>query len=358
MIFSKTVSMQSRRTFFQYTSNRKALQNNVQFSSTSIKSKDEGINSHNWHKNINNRVLVRHLGDGIYNVKLDRPNKMNALDMQMFESIGQAAELLRENNATSNSLDAPVRAVILSGEGKAFCTGLDVKGMLNLKNGNPKRHLDRLLTRPSGYQRKHHNNDNAINSKEEIMDSISSPIWGNLAQDVSYLWRDMNVPVIASVHGMCFGGGMQIALGADMRFATPDCRLSIMESKWGLIPDMTASITLRELVRIDVAKELTMTGRIINGREGEKLGLVTRCVEKPFDESFKVAKEIVARSPDSVAASKRLFQDTWVADESICLTTETRLQKKMIASWNQLAASSRNFGLNLPYRNIIDFDES
>jgi len=282
-------------------------------------------------------VEIKSLGDGIQNVVLSRPSKMNALDMSMFESIAAAAAQLRD--------DPSVRAIILSGEGRAFCTGLDVKSVANpLKEGgggchNPLRNIERLLERPSGYGRPYPGGTTSL---------------GNLAQDVGYLWRDLPVPVIASLHGMCFGGGMQIALGADMRFATPDCRLSIMEAKWGLIPDMSASVTLRELVRIDVAKELTMTGRTITGEEAAELGLVTRCVEDPMEESIKVAKEIVARSPDSVAATKRLYQETWVAPEEHCLKEETIIQRQLLASYNQLAASGRNFGVKIPYADRKD----
>jgi len=143
--------------------------------------------------------------------------------------------------------------------------------------------------------------------------------------------------------------GMQIALGADLRFASPDCKLSMMEAKWGLVPDMSASITLRELVRIDVAKELSMTGKVITAKEGAKIGLVTRCDNDPMEEAIKVAKEIVSRSPDAVAESKWMFQRTWVADEAKCLEVETEIQRKLIGSWNQLAASVRNFGVGIPY---------
>ena len=270
------------------------------------------------------RVQIKSLGDGIRNVILSRPSKMNALDMPMFESIAGAAAQLRD--------DPTVRAIILSGDGRAFCTGLDVKSVANV-GSNPLKNVDRLLERPSGYGRPYPEGTSI----------------GNLAQDVGYLWRDIPVPVIASLHGMCFGGGMQIALGADMRFATPDCKLSIMEAKWGLIPDMSASVTLRELVRIDVAKELTMTGRIITGEEAAELGLITRCVADPMEESVKVAEEIVARSPDSVAATKRLYQETWVAPPAVCLKEETLIQRQLLASYNQLAASGRNFGIKIPY---------
>lgn len=150
--------------------------------------------------------------------------------------------------------------------------------------------------------------------------------------------------------------GMQIALGADFRFSTPSCKLSIMESRWGLIPDMSASVTLRELVRNDIAKELAMTGRIITGEEGAKLGLVTRCVDDPMEEAMKVAKEIVERSPDSVAATKELFNNTWVLDEEACLKKETDLQLRLIKTYNQIAASGRQFGVSLPYFRRQDWD--
>lgn len=201
--------------------------------------------------------------NGIAHVSLSRPDKLNALDLNMFEAIAQEASKLKS--------DRSLRAVILSGKGRAFCTGLDVK---NIVKSNPKKTINRLLERPSGY---------------------SNESSGNLAQDVGYLWRDLPVPVICVLQGMCYGGGMQIALGADFRFATPDCKLSIMEAKWGLIPDMSASVTLRELVPIDVAKELTMTGRVLSGKEAASLGLVTRCVDDPMAEAEKLAKEIIQR---------------------------------------------------------------
>mmetsp|Transcript_4308 Transcript_4308/g.9287 ORF Transcript_4308/g.9287 Transcript_4308/m.9287 type:complete len:361 (-) Transcript_4308:67-1149(-) len=267
---------------------------------------------------IQDRVKIIRLERGIAHVQLSRPDKLNSLDIPMFEAIADAAARLREENK--------LRAVIISGEGRAFCTGLDAKSVVI---SGPSKALNALLERPSAYG----GNDGL----------------GNLAQDVCYLWRQIPVPVIAAIHGMCFGGGLQIALGADMRYCTPDCKLSIMESRWGLIPDMGASVTLRELVRIDVAKELTMTGRIISGVEAEKIGLVTRCVEDPMEEALKVAEEIAERSPDSVASTKELFQSTWVADEDACLRKETDLQMKLIGTWNQIAASGRQFGAKLPY---------
>lgn len=274
---------------------------------------------------IKDHVKIKSLGQGIVNVVLSQPNKLNSLCIPMFEAIAEAASMLRNDR----ELNKDLRVVIISGEGRAFSSGLDAKGVAL---SGPKSSLNKLLKRPSGY-----GGDDGV---------------GNLAQDVCYLWRKLPVPVIAVLHGYCFGGGLQIALGADFRFSTPDCKLSIMESRWGLIPDMSASIVLRELVRIDVAKELTMTGRIIDAVEAESLGLVTRCVDDPMEEAMKVAREIIARSPDSVAASKELFQTTWMeADDATCLEKETTLQLKLIGTWNQAAAAGRQFGINLPYWN-------
>lgn len=185
------------------------------------------------------RVTVTEAEAGIFHVEFNRPEKMNALDLKTFEELAQTAQSLKDNKA--------VRVVVLSGKGKAFCTGLDIKSML-----------------PD------------ISSSSKLLDKPAGTEHSNMAQDVAYLWRQLPAPVIASLHGMAFGGGLQIALGADFRFSTPDCKLSVMEGKWGIIPDMSAAVTLRELVRIDVAKELTMTARIFPASEGHTLGLITR----------------------------------------------------------------------------------
>jgi len=257
--------------------------------------------------------------NGIAHVKLNRPDKLNALDLAMFEALAETAEQVAK--------DKSIRAVILSGEGRAFCTGLDVKAIA--KGGSPIQTAKKLLAQ------RYVDDDQCIS---------------NLAQDVGYLWRQVPSPVIAAIHGMCYGGGVQIALGADMRYCTPDCKLSIMEAKWGLIPDMSASVTLRELVPIDVAKELTYTGRVISGTEAAALHLVTRCVENPLEEAEKVAAEIVNGNPDAVAAAKKMYQKNWIdATEKEALNREMELQKTLLGSWNQMAAAVDNFGVKVPY---------
>ena len=273
------------------------------------------------------RVSVKTDGTtGICHVQLNRPEKLNAFDMAMFEAVAETAQDLKK--------DRSIRAIILSGEGRAFSTGLDVKSVM--KGGEPMKMIQRLLERES---------------REGINDEFEVNYPTNLAQDVSMLWRELNVPVIAVLKGMCFGAGLQVALGADFRYTTPDCQISIMESKWGLIPDMGASVFLRELVRIDIAKELTMTGRIISGEEAANLGLVTRVCEDPMQDANFFAEELVKRSPDAIAAGKQLFQSTWTAtSDEESLRLETKLQRKLLVSWNQLAASGRSaVGWEFPY---------
>src|SRR3954451_23396492 len=176
-------------------------------------------------------------------VTLTRPDKHNALDGAMFEGILAAAD---EVAATPG-----VRAVVLHGEGPSFCSGLDVASLMSGPIS-----LDDILERDGRR--------------------------ANLAQRACTDWIDLPMPVIAAIHGNCFGGGLQIALGADIRFAAPDARLCVMESKWGLVPDMGITSTLPRLVRMDVAKELTYTGRVVTGTEAAALGLVTRAVEDPL----------------------------------------------------------------------------
>lgn len=289
---------------------------------------------------------------GIATVLLNRPDKMNALDMGMFRGLQRAAlDLQRQPNSKR------VRVVLLQGKGRAFCTGLDVPSVL--KTGPFRNGAELLEKKPLATTNDNHDQHQPQEEKEEeeripdltdLAEAVAET--SNLAQDVGYLWRQLPVPVICAVHGMCYGGGLQIALGADVRFCDPGARLSIMESKWGLIPDMSITVTLRELLRIDVAKELTFTGRVVRGDEAAELGLVTHCVPNPHREARQLAEALVEQSPDALRLAKQLYQRTWrtAATEQDCLQLETEYQRKLLLSWNQVAASSRNFGWKLPYR--------
>ncbi|MGB0834434.1 MAG: crotonase/enoyl-CoA hydratase family protein [Psychrobium sp.] len=250
------------------------------------------------------RVVIDYQ-DGIAIVSLNRGEKYNALDMAMFDGITSAVAELKENKS--------IRAVILKGNGKGFCAGLDMVSVLK----NPL-------------------NAHTLLKKEDGEAS-------NLAQDVGYLWRGLPVPVIAVTHGSCFGGGMQIALGADFRYSTADCRFSIMEAKWGLIPDMSLSVTLRELTRIDIAKDLVMTGRIFEASQALEYGLITKICDDPLADALEFAKQLSTRSPDAVMYGKKLLNETWVSDDKSALGTETAYQKKLLGRWNHLVATSRNF---------------
>src|SRR3954467_1432929 len=241
------------------------------------------------------RVTIE-VADHVAVVTLNRPEKHNALDGAMFEGIVDAAEQVVQM--------PEVRAVVLHGTGPSFCSGLDVSAFGS---------LDTILDRPEGQR-------------------------ANVAQRTCTAWIDVPAPVIAAVHGNCFGGGFQIALGADIRFAAPDARLSVMEVKWGLVPDMGITSTLPRLARIDVAKELTYTGRIFSGVEGVELGVVTHVADDPLAAARELAAAIAERSPDAVRAAKRLYDEEGNAPVEDGLVLETELQRGLIGSPNQIAA--------------------
>jgi enoyl-CoA hydratase/carnithine racemase len=165
----------------------------------------------------------------------------------------------------------------------------------------------------------------------------------NYAQLVGYIWKQVPVPVIAAVHGVAFGGGLQLALAADIRLASRDARFSIMEIKWGLVPDMSGTQTLRDLVRLDVAKELTYTGRVVEAAEAAELGLVTRLCDDPLAAALEMAAEIAGKSPDAIAAGKKLLENAWHGSSEEGLALEASLQKEIIMQENQVEAVMANF---------------
>ena len=246
------------------------------------------------------RVAVS-VADHVATVTLSRPDKHNALDRAMFEGIAAAAE---EVGTTPG-----VRAVVLHGDGPSFCSGLDVASF--------------LADGPNGF---------------DILLDRQGPRQANLAQRVATDWLDLPFPVIAAIHGNCFGGGLQIALGADIRIAAPDAALSVMEARWGLVPDMGITQTITRLMPIDVAKELTFTARRVSGEEARELELVTRVAADPLAAAQELAAEIAGRSPDAVRAAKRLYEETWPRPAENALELETELQRSLMGSPNQLEA--------------------
>jgi len=252
------------------------------------------------------RVTIE-ITDHVADVRLNRGDKHNGLDTAMFEGLRDAAARVRD--------DQDVWAVVLSGNGPSFCAGLDVQDAVTSGAFSQADSLDQRLD-------------------GELV---------NLYQAVAYDWRRVAAPVIAAIHGNCFGGGLQVALGADIRIASTDARLSVMEIKWGLIPDMGLAVTLPPLVRQDVAKELTFTGRIFSGLEGRELGVVTRVAEDPRAAALELAREIASKSPDATRFGKRLLNEAWAADDAESLLLESRLQKALIGSPNQIATVQAQF---------------
>ncbi|MDE3131503.1 MAG: crotonase/enoyl-CoA hydratase family protein [Acidobacteriota bacterium] len=232
-------------------------------------------------------------------VTLTRPDKHNALDLTMLDAIVAAAAQLRS--------EPRVRAVVLHGAGPSFCSGLDFPAVV------------------------------AAGGLEAFTGILAEPP-PNRFQRAAYDWLALPVPVIAAIHGHCLGGGLQIALAADIRIATADASLSVMEGRWGLIPDMSITRTLPRLVGIDVAKELTFTARTVSGEEAHRLGLVTRLADDPLAAALASAHAIAQRSPDAVRAAKRLLDSGWSGSASDTLALEAALQGRLIGTPNQLAA--------------------
>ncbi len=260
------------------------------------------------------RVVVT-IENGVADVRLNRPEKMNALDPAMFEGLTATGKKL----AAEKSL----RAVVLSGEGKAFSAGLDFMSFQALAESGQ-----------GGL------------SKDIFQTDPDSP--ANFAQQPAYVWHWLPVPVIAAVHGVAFGGGLQIALGADIRIVTPDTKMSVMEIKWGLVPDMGGTQLLRHLVRLDVLKELTYTGRIVSGTEAVAIGLATRVSETPYEEAMKLAREIASKSPDAIRAGKKLLNASRLVSVAEGLKLEAELQKSVIGQPNQVEAVLSNLEKRAP----------
>jgi enoyl-CoA hydratase/carnithine racemase len=248
------------------------------------------------------RVRVEVDGEGVADVALARPDKMNALDTAMFQALIDAIARLRS--------DAKVRAVVLHGEGRAFCAGLDKASLQGIADSAAG--VGDLVPRTHGL--------------------------ANFWQQVAWGWRELPVPVIAAVHGVAFGGGLQVALGADVRCVHPQAQLSVMEVKWGLVPDMAGCVLLTQLCRADVARELTFTGRVVTGIEAVALGLATRASEDPLADARAMARQVARSNPDAIRAAKRLFNTATPVDAARVLVAEAFEQQRLIGSANQREA--------------------
>jgi len=249
------------------------------------------------------RVSVT-VADHVAEVRLDRPDKLNALDPPMFEALIEAGERLRRAPA--------LRAVVLHGAGRGFCAGLDMASFAAMASGRRDGVPADLLARTHGL--------------------------ANAPQQAALVWRELPVPVIAAIHGVAFGGGFQIALGADVRYVAPETKLSILEIKWGLVPDMGGIALMGELARGDVVRELAFTGRQLSGAEAVSCGFATAVHPDPLAAARATAREIASKSPDAVRALKRLLNASADVDTASILLAESREQAALIGSPNQIEA--------------------
>ncbi|MGH9125046.1 MAG: crotonase/enoyl-CoA hydratase family protein [Acidimicrobiales bacterium] len=245
---------------------------------------------------------------GVADVRLSRPGKRNAMDLAMLDGLIDAGLALAG--------DGSLRAVVLSGEGPSFCAGLDLSLFENLLG--------------KGAAEAQAASIGALDHRDGETASV--------AQQAVHVWRALPVPVIAAVHGHALGGGLQLALGADVRIVAPDAQLSVLEIRWGLIPDMTGTLVLAALVGSDVAKELTWTGRMLSGEEAFRLGLATRVSESPREDALALAGEIAANSPSAVRAAKVLLDQASRASFEEGLLAEQRAQRRLIGSPDQIEA--------------------
>ncbi|MCP5075041.1 MAG: crotonase/enoyl-CoA hydratase family protein [Rhodobacteraceae bacterium] len=247
------------------------------------------------------RIITKITGH-IAEVRLNRPDKKNALDLALFDELSAAGEALKTQPG--------LRAVVLTGEGDTFCAGIDTSSFMEIA-GRIEKVRDEMLNPPGG--------------------------GANRFQKPCTVWQELQMPVIAAIEGVAFGAGMQLALAADFRISAPDARFSIMEAKWGLIPDMGISQSLPKLLPADRAKELIMTGRVLPADEALSLGLITRIEDDPLTAAYAFATELASKSPDAVQASKKLVEGCWGCGPD-GLKLEAELQAPIIGAANQIEA--------------------
>lgn len=241
--------------------------------------------------------------DRVARVTLTRADKMNAITLEMLDEVIAAAHALR---------GADIGCVVLSGEGRAFCAGIDIASLASLLGQD----MDEVLVKRSHGAR-------------------------NRFQEFALAWRDLEVPVIAAIHGVCIGAGLQLALGADIRVASRDARLAVMEMKWGLVPDMGGMALLPHLVRSDVLRQLTYTAQMVGAAQAEAWGLVTELADDPVARAMELAHQISAQSPSAIKAAKRLIEVALTQDEAAALLAESAEQAALIGTPDQMAAIAR-----------------
>ena len=268
---------------------------------------------------MSDRVSIS-IDNGIADVRLNRPDKLTALDQAMFQGIADAGEGLKGQPG--------VRVVVLSGEGRGFCAGLDF-GSFQAMAGGP----------PPAQER----GDGGLGTIGDTGGRIT-----HLGQQTAWVWQELEVPVIAAIHGPALGGGLQIALGADLRIVAADAKLSVLEARWGLIPDMTGTAMLPRLVGLDVAKELTLTGRMVSGEEAVAIGLATKLADDPRAAALELAADLVTKSPDALREGKRLLNLSGTRPIAEQFADERTTMGSLIGSPNQVEATMAYFEKRAP----------
>lgn len=264
-------------------------------------------------RRMSNRILVS-IDAGIADVRLNRPDKLNAVDPGMFTALAEAGASIGE--------DRRVRAVVLSGSGRGFCSGLDFSSFQAMAGaGDSGQHVDEEFAAATT--------------------SLTGRLPGkitNLFQEAVHVWTNLEVPVVAACHGPVLGAGFQLAVGADIRFSTPDAKWSILEIRWGLLPDMTGIPSLIRIVGLDVAKELAYTGRMVSGTEAGALGVVTHVVDDPHARAMELAGEIASKNPHAIRGMKSLLNTAGSRPLGESLVEESRLMASLLGSPNQVEA--------------------
>lgn len=280
---------------------------------------------------MSDRVTVQ-ITDGVADVRLNRPDKLNALDGDMFVALVDASARLAR--------DVSVRAVVLSGEGRAFSAGLDFSAFMAMAGGG-RGTVDR--GGPAEPDRSGRGGADVLGGIGRTDGRIT-----HLGQQAAHGWTELPVPVIAAVWGHCLGGGLQVALGADIRIVHPEAKLSVLEIRWGLSPDMTATAVLPRLVGVDVAKELTWTGRAVTGAEAVELGLCTRSSDDPLADALALAAEIAAKSPDAIRGTKKLLEQSGRVPLAQQYADERHTIGSLIGTPNQVEAVAAYFEKRTP----------
>lgn len=266
---------------------------------------------------IGERVTIS-IDGGVADVRLNRPEKINAVDTAMFMALAEAGEALKA--------DSSVRAVVLSGEGRGFCAGLDFSAFQAMS----------ATDAPSAGDGSRREGDLADLAGRQGRIT-------NIGQQAAFVWTELPQPVIAAVHGPAVGAGIQIALACDIRIVAPDAKLSVLEIRWGLVPDMTGTQMLPRLVGLDVAKELAFTGRMIDGEEAVRLGIATRVAADPRAAALELAREVASKNPYATRGVKALINMAGQVPLEEAFKAEERTMRSLIGSPNNVEAVNAYF---------------